>query len=79
MTTSAALGVVSLSDLATRIVSLQTCCAEYYGSAAPLSAQLALTLIGAPVAARDRRRRSSPSPKTDPLHLLLSRAGNIRP
>ncbi|MEV0784442.1 class 1 isoprenoid biosynthesis enzyme [Streptomyces sp. NPDC050423] len=79
ITTSATLGVLSLSDLATRIARLQTCCAEYYGSAAPLSAQLALTLIGAPVAARDRRRRDSPNPKTDPLHLLLSRAGNIRP
>jgi hypothetical protein len=79
ITTSATLGVHSLTDLATRVTCLQARCAEYYGTAAPLSAQLALTLIGAPFAARHHRRQDPPAPRADSLHLLLSRADNIRP
>ena len=84
LTTSATLHAFSLTDLATRIRRLRFRFRTHYGTADPLTAHLALTLIGALVAprrgpARPDRPRRRPRLRTGSLALLLSRAGNIRP
>lgn len=80
LTTSATLGAFSLTDLATRVQGLRSGFIAHYGTARPLTAHLALTLVGVPLAARRRNgRRGRPRPGTGSLRLLFSRAGNIRP
>lgn len=80
ITTSATLGAFSLTELAARITALSNRFRAHYGTSHPLSAHLALTLIGAPLAAR-RGRRTSPGPVAAfrPPRQLFSRVDNIRP
>lgn len=79
ITTTATLGLSSLSGLAARVTALRARFVGFYGTAGPLSAHLALTLVGAPFAIR---RRSRPprrgARQASPLRLLFSRVGNIR-
>ncbi|NBE55160.1 hypothetical protein [Streptomyces boluensis] len=80
LTTSATLGLCSLTGLATRITALRPHFTSCYGTAAPLSAHLALTLLGAPFAVRRRRRAPrGRGQRAGPVRLLFSRAGNVRP
>ncbi|MET9969270.1 hypothetical protein ABZZ80_25895 [Streptomyces sp. NPDC006356] len=80
ITTSATLNAFSLTGLATRIQHLRSRFRTHYGTASPLTAHLALTLVGAPLAARRRAgHHGRPRPRTGSLPLLFSRAGNIRP
>lgn len=79
ITTSATLGLCSLTDLATRVTALRTRFLDFYGTAGPLSAHLALTLIGVPFAPRRRHRSPRGSGQRPlPLRLLFSQVGNIR-
>ncbi|MCF1596432.1 hypothetical protein [Streptomyces muensis] len=80
ITTGATLRAFSLTDLAARIQRLRSRFRAHYGTASPLTAHLALTLVGAPLAARRRTgHHGRPRPRTGSLPLLFSRAGNIRP
>lgn len=80
LTTSATLNAFSLTDLAARVQGLRSGFIARYGTARPLTAHLALTLVGVPLAARRRTGRNGrPRPRTGSLPLLFSRAGNIRP
>ncbi|WP_370259172.1 hypothetical protein [Streptomyces sp. V4I8] len=80
ITTSATLNAFSLTDLATRVQGLRSRFIACYGTARPLTAHLALTLVGVPLTARRRTgHRGRPRPRTGSLPLLFSRAGNIRP
>ncbi|MDI3404591.1 isoprenoid biosynthesis enzyme family protein [Streptomyces cavernicola] len=80
VTTSVTLGVTSVVELVGRISRLRSRFIGYYGTAGPLSAQVALTLIGVPFAGRRGRRAGRGlGPDAAAVRLLFSRAENIRP